>query len=190
MGKFNLEDYEPVQSRLPKFFLKYPDGRVITDLKSPVDNLDTVVFQASLYNGETLLSTGWAFEAQDKELKKTRSGGEYESVNYTSHLENCETSAIGRALANITIHGDKRPSREEMEKVRRGEKQPETTDLITLDQCTEIQDEIKNRQGIDVPKMLDWCTKAWGYPVKEIADIREKNMKAVMTIIQKKPLKV
>jgi len=187
MGKFNLEDYETVQSRLPKFFLKYPNGRVITDLKSPVDNLDTVVFQASLYNGETLLSTGWAFEAQDKELKKTRSGGEYESVNYTSHLENCETSAIGRALANITIHGDKRPSREEMEKVQRGEVVEE---LITFDQVTEIQDEINTRQGIDVEKLLAWATKVFGYPVKEIADLKPKNVKAIMTAVQKKPLKV
>jgi len=62
--------------------------------------------------------------------------------------------------------------------------------IINLDQVTEIQDEIKCRQGIDVPKMLAWCTKAWGYPVNEIADIRSKNIEAIMTMIQKKPLKV
>ncbi|HUX53333.1 MAG TPA: hypothetical protein VMV56_02845, partial [Williamwhitmania sp.] len=106
MPNFNINDYETVQSRLPKFFLKYPNGRVITELKSPVENIETVVFQAALYDGENLLSTGWAFE---------KAGAGF--VNKTSHLENCETSAIGRALANITIHGDKRPSREEMEKV-------------------------------------------------------------------------
>jgi hypothetical protein len=35
-------------------------------------------------------------------------------------LENCETSAIGRALANAGFSGNKRTSREEMEKVARG----------------------------------------------------------------------
>jgi len=40
-------------------------------------------------------------------------------VNATSHVENCETSAIGRALANWTYQAGKRPSREEMQKVDR-----------------------------------------------------------------------
>lgn len=179
MAQFNINEYETVQERLPKFFIRYPEGRVITELKSPVDSLDTVVFQASLYNGEILLSTGWAFE---------KAGSGY--VNKTSHLENCETSAIGRALANITIHGDKRPSREEMQKVERMNKQETEIDLLSLDQVTEIQDKIERRQGIDVLKMLEWCSKAWGYSVKEIADIRQKNYKAIMTMINKKPLKV
>lgn len=61
-------------------------------------------------------------------------------------------------------------------------------DLLSLDQVTEIQDEIERRQGIDVPKMLQWCSKAWGYPVNEIADIRQKNYKALLTMITKKPL--
>jgi len=41
-------------------------------------------------------------------------------ANKTSALENCETSAIGRALANCGYGGDKRVSREEMDKVQRG----------------------------------------------------------------------
>ena len=176
MPNFNINDYETVQSRLPKFLLKYPNGRVISELKSPVENIETVVFQAALYDGENLLSTGWAFE---------KAGAGF--VNKTSHLENCETSAIGRALANITIHGDKRPSREEMEKVQRGEVVEE---LITFDQVTEIQDEINTRQGIDVEKLLAWATKVFGYPVKEIADLKPKNVKAIMTAVQKRPLKV
>jgi hypothetical protein len=41
-------------------------------------------------------------------------------ANKTSALENCETSAIGRALANMGLSGDQRASREEMAKVQRG----------------------------------------------------------------------
>ena len=49
-------------------------------------------------------------------------------VNKTSALENCETSAIGRALANYQYQGSrKRASLEEMVKVYRQGEQPQTT---------------------------------------------------------------
>jgi hypothetical protein len=69
------------------------------------------VFRAELYLDDLLLATGWAEE--------TRGEGH---VNRTSHFENCETSALGRALANAGFAGSdytKRPSREEMLKVER-----------------------------------------------------------------------
>lgn len=113
MGNFNLEDYEPVQSRIKKFYEKYPDGRILSELMSPVGQLETVVFQSRVFNGEVMLANGWAFEKFGQGF-----------VNKTCHLENCETSAIGRALANIGLDGDKRPSREEMEKVERYEAEP------------------------------------------------------------------
>lgn len=116
MANFNLQDYEPVQERIGKFYAKYPEGRIITDLTDSSNGV--FVFKATLYkSGEDLaagviLSTGWAREIDGKGY-----------VNQTSALENCETSAIGRALANIGLHGDKRPSREEMQKVNAESKQ-------------------------------------------------------------------
>lgn len=110
MAQFNLSDYEPVQDRIKKFYEKYPDGRIITNMESRENN--TYIFKATLYKSESdieknvPLSTGWAQEMVGKGY-----------VNQTSALENCETSAIGRALANIGMNGDKRPSREEMQKV-------------------------------------------------------------------------
>lgn len=112
MGNFNMQDYEPVQDRIGKFYAKYPDGRIITDLTDSSNGV--FVFKATLYkSGEDLmagiiLSTGWAREVDGKGY-----------VNQTSALENCETSSIGRALANIGLHGDKRPSREEMQKANK-----------------------------------------------------------------------
>jgi len=108
MANFNLEDYEMVEVRIAKFYKTYQDGRIITELMSPVNDISTVIFKAFLYDGEKLLSTGHAFEIAGQGF-----------VNKTSHLENSETSAIGRALANIGMHGNKRASREEMEKVQR-----------------------------------------------------------------------
>jgi hypothetical protein len=109
MANFNLEDYEPVEERLARLYEKHPDARVQTELVTPLDSLDKVVFRASIYlNGdESPKATGYAMEEAGKGY-----------VNKTSHLENCETSAIGRALANMGMHGNKRPSREEMQKAR------------------------------------------------------------------------
>ena len=119
---FNLEDYETVESRIDKFYTINGDGAIYTQLLSDPNNIDTVVVQAYIFISGEPVATGLASETRDKELSKTSDGREYASVNYTAWLENAETSAIGRALANYNLSGAKRPSREEMEKVERGEK--------------------------------------------------------------------
>jgi hypothetical protein len=116
---FNLDDYEPVAARLDRWLnakiagyeastSDYP--RVLTRMVSE-PGADICVIRAELWLGEQLIATGYAEEV--------RGAG---NVNRTSHVENCETSAIGRALANCGMAGSdmtKRPSREEMSKVQR-----------------------------------------------------------------------
>ena len=117
---FNLADYETVESRLEKFWKEFPDGRVSTELE--VCEAHRYVVKAYLYRtylDQVAYSTGFA-EEKDSDR----------GVNATSALENCETSAIGRALANAGFATKgKRPSREEMVKVsmagRSGSAQPE-----------------------------------------------------------------
>ncbi len=114
---FNLDDYEPVATRLSRW-LENTDGhtRVITDMVHRGDGW--CVFRAELWVDNTLIATGWAEEhVTDR------------GVNSTSHVENCETSAVGRALANAGFAGSdpaKRASREEMTKVQRMGGQPAT----------------------------------------------------------------
>jgi hypothetical protein len=117
---FNLADYETVESRLEKFWKEFPDGRVSTELE--VCEAHRYVVKAYLYRtylDQVAYSTGFA-EEKDSDR----------GVNATSALENCETSAIGRALANAGFATKgRRPSREEMVKVsvagRSGSAQPE-----------------------------------------------------------------
>jgi hypothetical protein len=106
---FNLDDYEPVASRLDRFLKAHPDARVITDLVHYLS--DVAVFKCELWLEGEIIATGWAEEIRGQG-----------NVNKTSHLENCETGAVGRALANAGLSGSdfsKRPSREEMGKVQR-----------------------------------------------------------------------
>jgi hypothetical protein len=76
-----------------------------------IPGADVCVIRAELWLEDVCIATGYAEEV--------RGAG---NVNRTSHVENCETSAVGRALANAGMAGtdvNKRPSREEMSKVER-----------------------------------------------------------------------
>lgn len=107
---FNLDDYEPVAARHARWLADNPTGRTITHMLSQ-PGADVCVIRAELWVDDTLVATGLAEEIRGQG-----------NVNRTSHVENCETSAVGRALANAGYAGsdvNKRPSREEMAKVQR-----------------------------------------------------------------------
>jgi hypothetical protein len=106
---FNLDDYEPVAVRHSRWLTQNPNGRTITHMVS-APGADICVIRAELWLEDVCIATGYAEEV--------RGAG---NVNRTSHVENCETSAVGRALANAGMAGtdvNKRPSREEMSKVQ------------------------------------------------------------------------
>lgn len=116
MPRFNLEDYETVEERIKRFYAAHPDGRIVThNLTQDYDRaVSTWVVRAEV------------FESFDQQLQgcAKASGLAFEidggmGANQTSALENAETSAIGRALANAGFSGNKRASREEMKKVDR-----------------------------------------------------------------------
>ena len=114
MARFNLEDYETVEDRLRRFWAKYPDGAIQTDMLNTDSDRERKqwIVQAWVYRHRDdirAIGTGLAFEVD---------GGM--GANQTAALENAETSAIGRALANCGFSGNKRASREEMAKANRG----------------------------------------------------------------------
>ena len=107
---FNPADYASVDERLPLFWKDCPRGRIVTELV--VDDGTRIVMKASLfvtYEDHHPTTTGFAEEVRGSSM-----------VNKTSALENCETSAVGRALANYQYQGGKkRASLEEVVKVYR-----------------------------------------------------------------------
>ena len=113
MAKFNLDNYETVEDRLKKFWKDNPDARINTEIAHITEDGTCVTVRAEVFKNEQdarPVATGIAQETKGQ-------GG---FANADAWMENCETSAIGRALANWKYQGsDKaRPSREEMSKVQ------------------------------------------------------------------------
>jgi hypothetical protein len=112
---FDPSVYAPVAERIRLFWESFPNGRITTHLVSRSDQ--EVVFEARVYRSATdtePAATGWAAERE----------GDGE-VNTVACLENTETSAVGRALANLGFTAAKeRPSAEEMYKAMRARPRP------------------------------------------------------------------
>lgn len=105
---FNLDDYETVEERLVKFWKDHPDGQIHTKVLEHTSA--RFIVEASIYRTEAD-ARPWTTGLAEETVQGR-------GVNATSALENCETSAIGRALANAGYATKgKRASREEMTKV-------------------------------------------------------------------------
>lgn len=113
---FNLADYQPVEERNRQFWDKHPEGRIVTD----------ILFQ----DGTRYICRAEVYTDRD-DIRPAATGHAEEivtgrGVNQTSALENCETSAEGRALARLGFAPKgARPSREEMDKANRQSTPPE-----------------------------------------------------------------
>jgi len=150
-GRFNLEDYDTVESRIKKFWEQFPNGRILTDVLHDSD--ERKVVKAYVYadrEDQRAVTSGVAEEVVGSSM-----------VTKTSALEVCETSAIGRALANFIFSGNKRPSREEMEKVDRYEKNPRknlyavrTLTSEELERLEKILDIIQETNEVDALRKI------------------------------------
>jgi len=161
---FNLDDYETVEERLIKFWKEHPDGRISTTLVEATAS--RFIVQAYIYRTEVdqyPWSTGLAEETVQGR-----------GVNATSALENCETSAIGRALASAGYATKgKRPSREEMQKVAKGAQ--------VANQVAEVKAKMADtsKEYIPVPKESDPWTIQSAAPVTTMEQAVE-TVKAVL----------
>lgn len=118
---FDLSNYETVESRLARFWEQYPDGRVETILMN--------------YDGDSCIVRSIIWKHRD-DAHPTATGYAHEihtdrGVNMTSFVENCESSSLGRVLANMGFAKQgARPSREEMQKVERLGGNPQPTEHV------------------------------------------------------------
>lgn len=86
------KEYHTVAERVHAFRESNPDLTIETDIVRWEG--DDVVVKASISNNGKLIATGLAHEVRGST-----------NINRTSHVENCETSAIGRCLAAFGLGG-------------------------------------------------------------------------------------
>ena len=84
------KQYIMVNERIKEFRKQHPNGQILTQVMANVDG--QVMFQAKVIVEGVLVATGHAYEKEASTF-----------INKTSYIENCETSAIGRALGVFGI---------------------------------------------------------------------------------------
>ena len=157
---FDPETYAPVAERIELFYERYPTGRIVTDLVQQTPQ--EIVFRAAVYRtteDREPAATGWAAERV----------GDGE-VNAVACLENTETSAIGRALANLGFLASRlRPSAEEVAKAARARSRPGAEpDLLQLLRTAE-------RAGLGAARAEGLRARvARGLPAAELAEVQHE----------------
>jgi hypothetical protein len=174
---FDPARYAPVAERIMHFYSAFPGGRIMTELMSRTAG--EVIFRASVYREPCDVSpaaTGWASEREGDG-----------DINEVACLENTETSAVGRALANLGFTASRlRPSAEEMAKAARvrarlarrtlavSEPSPSPvrslylTDLLTLVAAAE-------RAGVRRRRAAAWRSRLAAVPVDDAMLLRFEN---------------
>ena len=87
------KDYVEVNERIKAFWQLCENGKILTNLVSNENGV--CVFKAAVYedkNDTEPRATGTAYEKEGSTF-----------INKNSYIENCETSAVGRALGNAGI---------------------------------------------------------------------------------------
>jgi hypothetical protein len=148
---FNLEDYETVEERLAKFWKDHPEGRIETKL---IVNTPTQYIVWSAIYRDSADVQPWATGLAEETVQGR-------GVNATSALENCETSSLGRSLANAGYATKgKRASREEMTKVAA------KANNETLVQRTKAKMADTAKEYVPVPVESDPWNQSFAAPVQ------------------------
>jgi hypothetical protein len=148
---FNLDDYETVEERLVKFWKDHPDGQIHTKVLE--HTTARFIVEASIYRTEAD-SRPWTTGLAEETVQGR-------GVNATSALENCETSAIGRALANAGYATKgKRASREEMSKVKA------KVEVQSIVQETKAKMADTAKEYVPVPVESDSWNQSFAAPVQ------------------------
>lgn len=135
------KEYAEVNQRIKAFRIVYPTGTIDTNLYSNQDGVCVFVARVGFSdeNGNyTLLGTGTAFERESSSF-----------INKTSYIENCETSAVGRALGMAGFGIDTSvASADEVQNAINNQPSPEGTKKKAKSLLQMLQDFVK-QEGID-----------------------------------------
>lgn len=142
------KDYAEVNQRVKAFRMVYPQGTIKTEMISKENGV--CIFKAEVLDQDTkVLATGTAYEKENSTF-----------INKTSYIENCETSAVGRALGMCGFGIDTSiASAEEVQNAMANQKKKETKTINFRD------------------RLVEYC-KVQGLDMNEIAKTYKLNAKS------------
>ena len=130
---FKGKNYVMVDQRVTAFRKLFPNGFIRTQIISNENGVCVMKAEVGVYDqtGDNVLATGWAYEKEQSSY-----------INKTSYIENCETSAVGRALGflGLGIEGGAICSAEELANaINNQEKKPIRKDApATVTKAAEV----------------------------------------------------
>lgn len=160
------KEYVPVNERVKEFRAKYPELRVLTELVSLDEN--SVVMKATVTDmGGNILANGYAQEDRGSS-----------NINKTSYVENCETSAVGRALGmfGIGIDASMASADEVANAIDRQEALKQKVDKNSISALKMLAAE----KGSDLEMILTY------YDVKTPEEMTMEQWQNAMTLLRKK----
>lgn len=165
------KEYAEVPQRVTAFRKLFPMGTITTDILSLEDGV--VVMKATASNDGVILGEGLAYE---------REGSTF--INRTSFIENCQTSAVGRALGFIGIGSEtSMASAEEVlnakmqqQKMSEDEKKAEVKRLL-------------EETNSDTTAFLEGCTKKFERQIKAVDEMFEKELDSAISTLKKREKK-
>lgn len=125
------KEYAEVNQRIKAFRMVHPNGTITTEIIS-IEN-GVVLMKASVNDDEgRLIGTGYAYEKEKGSF-----------INQTSYIENCETSAVGRALGMCGFGIDTSvASAEEVQNAINNQKAPLDKTILAKAQALNIKLEV------------------------------------------------
>lgn len=161
------KDYVEVNQRILGFRELYPNGTIETEIVNSLEGIVTIKAIIKDYEGR-ILATGHAQEKENSSF-----------INKASYIENCETSAVGRALGILGIGAD--TSIRSLDEMENKEFQVTSNSKINKTKQDALKASIKNNKISDekVQEILD------NFSFEAISDITLKEYANVIEAFQK-----
>ena len=137
------KEYAEVNQRIKAYRMVYPNGTIRTKLAKLENGI--CVFMAEVTNNDgDVIATGTAYEKENSTF-----------INKTSYIENCETSAVGRALGMAGFGIDTSvASAEEVQNAIENQKGDKKVILATENQIKMIKDMMSDEQINEACKLV------------------------------------
>lgn len=161
-------EYAEVPQRVKAFRSIYPMGTISTEIVS-IEN-GVCVIHATVASDGIVLGEGTAYEKEGSSF-----------INKTSYIENCETSAVGRALGfagfgiDVSIASAEEVLNAQKQQMLMGEEEKRTKLKGLLEETNS-----------NVAKFLEWCSEKCEREIKSVDVMRDKELDMAIKSVEAK----